>query len=232
MTTATTQQLPTATGPAPADPPPRAPGLPGLVARLGRDTAYVVTGFPLAVLGFVVVVTGLSAGLPLVLVWVGLPVLVATLLAARGLATLERYRLATLQGRAVPPVAYAVAPAGSTRLRRLLTPLRDPQSWLDALWGLVSFVTGTTAFVVVASWWAGAIGGLSYWAWQWWVPQDTDDRGLAELLGLGDGRDAESLLNLGLGALALVTLPFVVRACAVAHAATADALLDLRSRVR
>jgi hypothetical protein len=231
MTTATTQQLPTVTPPEPALQPHHRPGLLG---RLARDTAYVVSGFVLGVLGFVVVLTGLALGLGLVVVWVGLPVLIGTVLAARGLAVLERHRLATLQGRASSPwsPAYAVAPAGSNRLRRLFTPLRDPQSWLDALWALVSFVTGTLAFVLTAAWWTAALSGLTYWFWQQWVPDGPDDRGLAELLGWGEGRGAESLLQLAIGVVALLTLPWVVRGSAALHAGTADALLNLRGRVR
>lgn len=200
----------------------------GLLPRLGRDTVYVASGFALGVLGFCVVLVGLSAGVGLVVVWVGLGVLVATVLAARGLARLERHRLVTLQGRDVPPPAYVVAPEGSGALRRLLTPLRDVQSWLDVLWALVSFATGTTAFVVVAAWWTTALSGVTYWFWQQWLPDQ--DQTLVEVLGLGEGRRAESLLQLGLGLVALLTLPWVVRAAAVAHAATADVLLNLRRR--
>ncbi|MDO9455065.1 sensor domain-containing protein [Nocardioides sp.] len=200
----------------------------GLLARLGRDTAYVVSGFALGVVGFAVVVTGLAAGLGLVVVWVGLAVLAGTLLLARGLAHLERWRMKALQDREVPPAAYVVAPAGAGALRRLLTPLRDPQSWLDALWALVSFVTGTVALSVVASWWATAASGLTYWWWQRWLPEQ--DRTLVEILGLGEGRRDESLLQLGFGVVALLTLPLVVRGCAALHAGTADALLNLRSR--
>jgi DNA-binding NarL/FixJ family response regulator len=39
---------------------------PTLVRRLARDTAYVLTGLPLAILAFALVVTGLSAGLGIV----------------------------------------------------------------------------------------------------------------------------------------------------------------------
>ncbi|MCW2813865.1 MAG: sensor histidine kinase [Nocardioides sp.] len=101
---------------------------PGLLGRLGRATAYVVSGFVLGVVGFSVVLVGLTAGVGLLVVWVGLAVLVGTVLVARGLARLERHRLVVLQGRDVPAPSYAVAPDGAGALRRFLTPLRDPQS--------------------------------------------------------------------------------------------------------
>ena len=180
-----------------------------LLPRLGRDTTYVVSGFVLGVVGFAVGVVGLAAGAGLLVVWLGLPVLVGTVLAARGLARLERHRLVALQGRDVPAPAYVVAPDGAGRLRRVLTPLRDPQSWLDVLWALVSSVTGTAAFVVVVAWWTAALGGVTYWLWQQWLPDQ--DRTLVEVLGLGEGRRDESLLQLGVGLVALLTLPWVVR---------------------
>ncbi|MEO9322991.1 sensor domain-containing protein [Nocardioides sp. C4-1] len=214
---------------APDAPAPRA-SRDGFLVRRGRDVAYVVSGFALGVVGFVVVVAGVSAGLGLLVVWFGLAVLAGTALAARGLARLERRALTTLQGWPAPPARYLRAPEGSGVVRRVLTPLRDPQSWLDLLWGLVSFVTGTVAFTVVVSWLAAAGAGLTYWFWQQWLPDQ--DETLVELLGWGQGRRDESLLQLGIGVVALLTLPLVVRACAALHAGPADALLNSRARQR
>jgi hypothetical protein len=202
-----------------------------LAQRLLRDSAYALTALPIGILTFTIVVTGLSAGMGLFVVWVGLPVLVGTVLLAQGFAHLERLRLRSLQDRESPDPAYLVAAPGSSALRRLLTPLRDPQSWLDAVWGVVGFVTGVFASVVTIAWWSAALGGLTYWFWERWIPEG-DGTTLAELIGLGDGRDPEIWLNLGIGVGMLLTLPLVVRAVAVLHAGTADALLNGRARLR
>jgi hypothetical protein len=177
-------------------------------------------------------VTGLSAGAGLVVVWVGLPVLVGTVLVARGFAQLERLRLRSLQGRAAPAPSYRKAEPEGSILRRLLTPLRDPQSWLDTLWGITGFVTGLIAFVVTVTWWAAAAGGLTYWFWQQWIPESETSTTLAELIGFGDGRNPEIWLNLGLGAFALLTLPFVVRAVAAMHSGTAHTMLNGRELLK
>ncbi len=198
--------------------------------RLALDTAYVGSGFVLGIAGFVVAVAGLGAGVGLLVVWLGLGVLVGTVLVARGLAHVERRRLRTLLGREVPEIAYVVAPAGAGWLRRMLTPLRDPQSWLDVLWALVSFVTGTAGFTVLVAWWATTLGGLSYWVWQRWLPEDDDL--LVEQLGWGHGQREESLLVLGIGVAALLTLPIVAQVAALVHAGVADALLVTRGRLR
>ena len=175
--------------------------------RLLRDSAYTLTALPIGILTFAMMVTGLSAGAGLVVVWVGLPVLVGTVLVARAFAQLERLRLRSLQGREAPAPSYLKAEPESSVLRRLLTPLRDLQSWLDTFWGIVGFVTGLIAFVVTVTWWSVAAGGLTYWFWQHWIPMDGDNTTLAELIGLGEGRTPEIWLNLGIGAFALVTLP-------------------------
>ena len=93
-------------------------------------------------------------------------------------------------------------------------------------WGLVGFVTGTIAFVFTVTWWAMAAGGLTYWFWQRWIPEDGDNETLASLIGLGDGRQTEIWLQLGIGVVALLTLPFVVRAFTRLHAGLAEAMLS------
>jgi hypothetical protein len=196
------------------------------VERLFRDTAYSLTAFPIGVLTFTLVVTGLSLGVSLAIVWVGVPILVGTLLVSRGVAHLERIRLRTLQGRTSPTPEYVTSGPDASWVRKLLTPMRDPQSWVDTAWGVAGFVTGTIAFVVTVTWWAVAAGGLTYWFWQQWIPEDGDNETLASLIGLGDGRNTEIWLQLGIGVVALLLLPLVVRAVTLFHAGLADAMLS------
>lgn len=200
------------------------------LSRLVRDTAYTLSAFVLGVVGFVLAVTGTALGVSLLFTVVGVFVLAATVYAARGLAQLERVRMARLLDADVPRASYVSARPGDGWLRRTATPLRDPQSWLDLLWTALSLVTGTAVFVVTVVWWAVAGSGLTYWLWQQWLP-DGEDNGLAELIGLGESRTTESLLMLTVGLAAAVTLPFVVRGCAAAHAGLASALLNTRARL-
>lgn len=201
------------------------------LARLIRDTAYCLSAFVLGIVGFVLAVTGVAVGVGLLFTVVGVFVLAGTLYAVRGLAQLERLRMTRMLDADVPPASYVPVREGDGWLRRTATPLRDPQSWLDLLWAPVSFVTGTAVFAVVVAWWAVALGGTTYWFWQLFIPDSSDDQGLAELLGLGEGRQAESLLNLAIGLACAVTLPFVVRGCAAAQSGVASALLSTRARL-
>lgn len=201
------------------------------LSRLARDTAYCLSAFALGIVGFVLAVTGVALGVGLLFTVVGVFVLAGTLYAVRGLAQLERLRMARMLDADVPPASYVRVREGDGWLRRTATPLRDPQSWLDLLWAPVSFVTGAAVFAVVVAWWAVALGGTTYWFWQLFIPDSSDDQGLAELLGLGEGRQAEGLLNLAIGLACAVTLPFVVRGCAAAQAGVASALLSTRARL-
>ena len=101
--TADTLVLPTTTAPATTVPRER-----GWFQQLGLDTGYVLVSFPVAIAAFVVAVTGISLGIGLLIVWVGVAVLAATLLAARAFATLER---AWLPDRPPPPAPPTRVPA-------------------------------------------------------------------------------------------------------------------------
>ena len=200
--------------------------------RVLAETGYALTAFPIGLVGFVLVVTGVALGAGLAVVVVGLPVLALTAVVARGFAHLERSRMRGLLDREASAPTYAVSRPADGRFRRVLTPLRDPQSWLDMVWAVLALATGTLAFVAVVTCWALVLGGLTFWFWQQWLPDDPDNRSLAELLGLGDGRGAESALNLALGLVALALLPWVVRLVVLLHAGLAEALLCSRASLQ
>jgi signal transduction histidine kinase len=124
---------------------------------------------------------------------------------------------------------YATAEPGAGWLRRCLTVLRDPQSWLDLVWCLLGFATAVVAASIAFAWWVAAVGGLTSWLWLRFVPLGPDSTTLAELLGLGAGRTPEAWLNTGLGLVALLTLPVVVRGAALLHAHLGGVLLSSRA---
>ena len=165
--------------------PPMTASLPrNRLRQLGVDTGYALVAFPLSIAAFVVVVTGLALGAGLLVIWVGVAVLAATLLAARAFAAAERAWLPKVLDVDVPRPAY-LRPDGG-RVRRLLTPLRDPQTWLDALHAVVRFPLAVLGFVVTVTFWSLALAGLTYWAWDWALPHTPDNSELPELLGFED----------------------------------------------
>ena len=191
--------------------------------QLGVDTGYTLVGFPLAVVGFSLLVTGLAAGLGTVVVVIGIPVLAGTALLARFFADIERLRIPAVLGRPALRPSYRTGSGGGWR--RMLAPLTDGQSWLDLAHGILYFPIATAAFSIVVSWWASAIAGTLYVAWDWALPRGPDNRSLAQLIGLGDSTFARIGLHTAIGVVCLLTLPFVVRACAFGAASFSRYLL-------
>jgi hypothetical protein len=192
--------------------------------RVGAAAAYVLTGFPLAVAAFVLLVTGFAVGVGTLAITLGLFVLAGTLGAARAFARIERTRLDALYGGRTARPSYK-QPRGGT-IGRALSAGADPRRWLDLLHGIIAFPVAIATFSVVVTWFAGAIGGLGYVLWEWSLPRGADDHGLAYFLGLGDGRTPDILVTTGLGAIVALTLPWVVRGCAAVQAALAWSLLS------
>src|SRR4051794_19737985 len=205
-----------------------------ILRRLGVDTQYVLLGFPLGLITVVLCMTGFFLGLGLVVIWIGLPVLTATLFASRGFATVERARIGPVLGRRVPHPYYKRSPEGGV-LRRTLTPLTDAQSWLDLVHGMFRFIPSTVAFSFVVTWWAAAVGGLTTVLWDWSIPRGADDVDLPELLGMGDATSTRLILYTAIGLVFATTLYPVVRGAALMEALFARALLsgvnELREQV-
>ena len=191
--------------------------------RLADSAGYVLTGFPIALPAFVLMVAGLAVGLGTLVVTVGIGVLAVTLGIAKAFAGLERTRLDALLGHRVPRPPYR-QPRGGV-LGRAVSAGADPRRWLDLAHGLVGFPIAVASFVITVAWFAGAASGLSYVLWEWSVTRGTDNETLAELTGLGDGRLPDILLTTALGAILAATLPWVVRGCAAVQAGLAWSLL-------
>lgn len=197
----------------------------GLLRSLAGDTGYLLSGFPLAVASFSVIVTGLSAGVGLLIIVVGLPVLTLTVLIARLFADIERFRIPGVLRRPRTRPTYRTSQAGQGIWRRITTPLTQTQSWLDVAFTLLIFPIAVFTFCVVVSWWAVAIGGTLTVAWDWSIPRGPDNTSLAQLIGLGDSAFARIGFQTAVGLLCLITLPAVVRLCALTQAGFSRMLL-------
>ncbi|MFC4056811.1 sensor histidine kinase [Planomonospora corallina] len=206
-----------------------------LLRRIGTDTRYLLLGLPLSVIAFSLMVAGFSAGVGTVVVWVGVPILAATLMAARGFADLERRMLPEVLGRPVARPRYRPAPQGAGWFRRMVNPLVSGQSWLDLLHGILNLPIALVTFCVTATWWAGTIAGLTAPIYGWITASIPGNTGLAELIGLGDSVVMEVVLNTVIGLLFAITLPAVVRGAALVQAGFGRAMLtsvaELQERI-
>ena len=221
----------TAVLPAMAPSAPQTPTRPrGRLRQLGIDTAYVLLGSPVAVAAFVVIITGLAVSAGLLVVWVGVPLLTGTLMVARGFATVERAQLPAVLGRPLPTPAYRRAEPDAGPVRRLMTPWRDPQSWLDALHAVVRFPVAIFSFVVTVTVWSVALAGLTYGAWAWALPDQPDNnKDLLELMGFEPSYGVVVAFYAVIGLVFAVLVPFVVRGVALLQASLGSALLTSRA---
>src|SRR3954452_17635292 len=109
-----------------------------------RGNVYLVVSFFVGLATFTFLMTAISLGVGLLVVWIGVPILLGTLWATRGLAAVRRPRARCgrapgVRGRAVAllpdpiPSAY-LPPHRPGILGRLHAALSDGATWKDLLW--------------------------------------------------------------------------------------------------
>ncbi|WP_213453815.1 sensor histidine kinase [Rhizomonospora bruguierae] len=205
---------------------------PGVPRQLLIDSAYVFSGLPIALANFVVVVAGVSLGTGLLVTVVGIPVLAGALRLARFFADLERLRIPAILRRPRVRPAYREPRPGAGRFARVLIPIADGQSWLDATFGFLRLIVSLFSFAFVLTWWVGAIAGLLYPLFDWAIPHTEDNTQLHEILGMSDTPQSRIGLNLAIGAFFALTLPLVARGMALLEASFARGLLTGVAEVR
>ena len=171
--------------------------------RFGRETGYLLSGLPLGIPAFVVMVTGFLVGVSTLVIMMGLPVLLWTLSVARYFARVESQQIERVTGRPLPPLPAREARGGWAALL-------DAQSWRDLLHAVVAFPLRVLTFSVALTWLVGGVGGLLYGLWSWSLPRDDNDGVLDLALGI-TGRGPDIAFNTFLGLLLLATTVPVVR---------------------
>lgn len=200
---------------------------------IGRQSAYSIAQLPIAIAAFTMVLTTMALGVGLIVLVVGLPMLAVCAYVARGFAHSERSMLRGMLGLDAPTPAYAADRDGErTGLRRLVAPLTDPQTWLDVAFNLVRLPLGIASFTLATTWWAGALGGLSYPVWGWAIPRGPQHQDLPELLGLGDSFLVAVAFNLVVGLFFALTLRWVILAATWVHAGPALMMLSSRATMQ
>jgi signal transduction histidine kinase len=113
----------------------------------------------LAVLGLALPVL-VAAGILLIPVWVGLPLLLVAVAVLRGFAGLHRARAAALLGVEVER-PYRPAP-GRGWITRLKAIARDPATWRDLAWVLVNATVGMVLRLLPVALLVVALAGLAF----------------------------------------------------------------------
>ncbi len=116
-------------------------------ARSYTNAVYLALAFPLGLAYFVFLVTGLSVGLGLTIIWIGLPILAAVFLGSFGLSLFERQLAIHLLGAEVPPMNPAT-PAPVTFWARVKAFLANPSTWKGMGYLAIKFPLGLVTFVM------------------------------------------------------------------------------------
>lgn len=190
----------------------------------------LLSSLPIVVLSFAVMIIGLVLGLGLAAIWIGLPLLAATLVLARWFGALELARLRF----AGYPIVQSAGNAGAG-IREVLS---NGRNWVQFLYAaVVGFVVGLVTWTLAVSWVVIGIGGVTYALWGqlaqrstesvWlhstalqWLPGFAPATDLATLIGF------ETVFYFALGVAFLITLPFVARGLVQVHAAVARGMLS------
>jgi len=112
------------------------------------NLAYLLLAFPLGLAYFVFVVVGLSVGLSLVILIVGIPILAVFFGCALALAGFERWLTSGLLAVDIEPGTTLEGERRRDQVRALLT---NPKTWTSILYLPVKFVIGLASFVLVVT---------------------------------------------------------------------------------
>ena len=187
-----------------------------LLRRTARESGYLLLSFPLAVIGFVLLVTTLSvSAASLAAFLLGVLVLAAGLAAARAVGDLERRRLAGVGHPLPPALPYRAGLRGVAWFKARLT---DGQAWLDLLFQVLNFPLSIASFVLTITWWSVALAGVTYPLYSWALPEG--DIGLADLLG-APGPVLDNAVTVLTGVFFVASAPWVVRGLVHVHHAWA-----------
>ncbi|MEE9227622.1 MAG: sensor domain-containing protein [Acidimicrobiia bacterium] len=137
-----------------------------------RRLAYLLLGLPIGVFYFVFLVTALSVGVGLVIIWVGVFILLGAVIAWRAFGSFERGLASILLDRPIerPPSPFTPEMSWGRRARALVT---DSYTWRSFAWVLVRFPLGIFGFVLVVTL-VSVTFALLFTPAVLWFPEDLD----------------------------------------------------------
>lgn len=108
---------------------------------------YLLLGLPLGIFYFVFLVTSLSVGVGLVIIWVGIFILFGAVLVWRGLGVIERALVEALLGEKIDPPTSPQA-EGTSYAKKAKAIVTDSYTWRSFAWLLLRFPLGIAGFVI------------------------------------------------------------------------------------
>ncbi|MGO4691139.1 sensor histidine kinase [Glaciibacter sp. 2TAF33] len=214
----------------------RRAGYGSLWARVPRELGFLLLTLPIVVAAISVLSAVFFTGVGMIAIFVGLFIIVVSLYIARGFGMLEVVRLRWAGQPEIRQPQWEPKGEPNTALRAILGPLVNGHYWLYLLHGMVvNFILGVVSWVVTVVWLSVGLGGVTSWFWGRFLPTDEQNLWLHQVIldwtfpGNSFTIDpylGESVLEFAVGALFLVTLPFITRGFTVLHYAVARGMLS------
>ncbi|MFI9060322.1 sensor histidine kinase [Streptomyces sp. NPDC053429] len=148
-----------------------------VAGRTWKELGYLITGFPLALLYFVLTVTGLSLGAGLLVTFLGVPVLAGVLAMGRGFGRVERARVRGLLGGKVgePAPIRARKPGAFAAVGAVL---KSGSAWRHVLYPVLHFPWALFGFTLALVFWVCGWAMLLYPLYFWVFPVFAEQPGL------------------------------------------------------
>lgn len=131
------------------------------------NALYLLLAFPLGILYFVFLVTGISLGISLLIVWIGLAILLAVFLIWYALLEFERHLAIWMLQEQIPPLSRQDT-SGLTLWQKFKSILANPVTWKGLLYLLARFPLGILSFTVLVTLVAlsaSLVGAPFYYSW-------------------------------------------------------------------
>ncbi|HEX6555629.1 MAG TPA: sensor domain-containing protein [Ktedonobacteraceae bacterium] len=112
------------------------------------NITFLLLSFPLGLTYFLLVVIGLVLGVSTLIIWIGLPILFATLILIQGMAAIERRMATNLLHVSFPYPRYGQDVPQQGFLRRFGNVLRDPLTWTSTIYMILKLPLGIISFTL------------------------------------------------------------------------------------
>lgn len=116
--------------------------------RTYTNMLYLALAFPLGLFYFVFLITGLTTGFALTIIWIGLPILALVFASSFGMAALERRLAIHLLGARVPPMAPPSTGAPENVWKMVQEFLSNPVTWKGMAFLFLKFPLGVFTFAL------------------------------------------------------------------------------------
>lgn len=202
--------------------------------RTPGSALYLLVVFVLAMISVSVLAALFWTGVGLLILVIGVPLVVLSLLVARGFGVADRFLLQLTGLPAIAEPEWNRDKPDTTGFWMTLTrPIRNAHYWVSLVHAMiVSPIISTISFVLTTVWLSVGLGGLTYWFWGVFLPHDgADDWGhdVAEavpwLFGGWAAWAVEVTLYLIAGIVFTLTMPWVLGGLAQGHHAVANGML-------